>query len=321
MKRILICLFLLPAFLNAQVTRTRIQDYANVSALQTETLIPKSPDKVFVTTTEGLYFWDPLSTATDDGDLIIKQTNITTGRWLKTKANLNDAWKITGNTGTTAGTHFVGTTDAQDLVFKTNSTEVARFSGTTGFFGINNSAPTANLHTNGTLRFQGLGTNFVNTNILSTDILGNVTTRSIASIGTAIRMPISSLNAAVIPNTIDNGLWAQRWNWNTLATGTALTLGTTSMTSGNLLSLSNTNPASTGNTLLVTHNAGAGQAIRVNTNVTTGTGLLINTGALTTGTLATFLNTSVGATGNMLRMTNNATGGTSFLLQTSAKLV
>jgi len=169
--------------------------------------------------------------------------------------------------------------------------------------------PLAGFHTNSTLRFQGLGTNFANTNILSTDILGNVTTRTIASIGTAIRMPISSLNAAVITNTIDNGLWAQRWNWNTLATGTALTLGTSSMTSGNLLSLSNTNPASTGNTLLVTHNARAGQAIRVDTNITTGTGMNITNNAMTTGTALNIntTNANLNSTLGFFRVVNAST--------------
>lgn len=36
-------------------------------------------------------------------------------------------WTIYGNGGTTAGTNFLGTTDSQDLVFKTNSSEVGRF--------------------------------------------------------------------------------------------------------------------------------------------------------------------------------------------------
>jgi hypothetical protein len=35
-------------------------------------------------------------------------------------------WSLTGNSGTTAGTNFVGTTDAQDLVFKRNSVEGLR---------------------------------------------------------------------------------------------------------------------------------------------------------------------------------------------------
>ncbi len=42
----------------------------------------------------------------------------------------SSAWGTTGNTGTTAGTNFIGTTDAQDFVVKTNNTEVARFSST-----------------------------------------------------------------------------------------------------------------------------------------------------------------------------------------------
>jgi len=38
-------------------------------------------------------------------------------------------WALTGNSGTTAGTNFVGTTDNVDLVFKTAGSEIARFSG------------------------------------------------------------------------------------------------------------------------------------------------------------------------------------------------
>ncbi len=37
------------------------------------------------------------------------------------------AWKLTGNSGTTTGTHFLGTTDNQALVIKINNTEAARF--------------------------------------------------------------------------------------------------------------------------------------------------------------------------------------------------
>lgn len=37
-----------------------------------------------------------------------------------------NSWSTTGNAGTTPGTHFVGTTDAQDLVFKTNGAEGMR---------------------------------------------------------------------------------------------------------------------------------------------------------------------------------------------------
>lgn len=41
-------------------------------------------------------------------------------------APANDPWSVEGNSGLTAGTNFMGTTDAVDVVFKTNSTEVLR---------------------------------------------------------------------------------------------------------------------------------------------------------------------------------------------------
>jgi len=49
----------------------------------------------------------------------------------------------------------------------------------TGNVGIGIIMPTTKFHTNGTLRFQSLGTNTINTNILTTDGSGNVTTRSL----------------------------------------------------------------------------------------------------------------------------------------------
>jgi hypothetical protein len=39
---------------------------------------------------------------------------------------LNNAWSLTGNAGTTAGTNFIGTTDAVDFVVKTSNTERVR---------------------------------------------------------------------------------------------------------------------------------------------------------------------------------------------------
>jgi len=45
--------------------------------------------------------------------------------WTPTDGN-GMFWKITGNSGTTAGTNFAGTTDAQDFVLKANSTEAMR---------------------------------------------------------------------------------------------------------------------------------------------------------------------------------------------------
>ena len=50
-------------------------------------------------------------------------------------------WNLTGNSGTTAGTNFVGTTDAQDFAFRTNSTERARLVNTNGHFGVGTTSP------------------------------------------------------------------------------------------------------------------------------------------------------------------------------------
>ncbi|GAB4199438.1 MAG: hypothetical protein Fur0023_01760 [Bacteroidia bacterium] len=65
------------------------------------------------------------------------------GRWVKLLAatNPSDAWLITGNAGTMAGTHFLGTTDNVDLVFKTNNTERMRITNG-GYIGIATSTPT-----------------------------------------------------------------------------------------------------------------------------------------------------------------------------------
>jgi len=56
-----------------------------------------------------------------------------------------NAWGLLGNTGTTAGTNFLGTTDAKDIVFKTNSAEWMRIL-TGGSVGIGTTGPIAKLH-------------------------------------------------------------------------------------------------------------------------------------------------------------------------------
>ena len=47
------------------------------------------------------------------------------------------AWGLTGNSGTTAGTNFIGTTDNVDVVFKRNSTQSGRISSTNTSLGVN----------------------------------------------------------------------------------------------------------------------------------------------------------------------------------------
>ena len=67
----------------------------------------------------------------------------TTPSWVKLLGD--EGWKLTGNAGTTPGTDFIGTTDAQAWVIKTNNAERARIlSG--GNFGIGTTAAAAKFH-------------------------------------------------------------------------------------------------------------------------------------------------------------------------------
>lgn len=59
-------------------------------------------------------------------------------------AGVADNWYKTGNTGTSAATNFIGTTDAVDLVFRTNNTEAARITSAQRM-GIGLTVPTTKL--------------------------------------------------------------------------------------------------------------------------------------------------------------------------------
>ena len=74
----------------------------------------------------------PNTPASPNGSVLTLIDNLTgEAEWQPAAAQDTTAWRLTGNAGTDGGTtNFVGTTDAQDLVLKTNGTEIARF-GTT----------------------------------------------------------------------------------------------------------------------------------------------------------------------------------------------
>lgn len=63
--------------------------------------------------------------------------------WIAVDSGTGD-WNILGNTGTVAGTNFLGTTDANALVFKTNNTEWIRILST-GNVGVGTATPGAKL--------------------------------------------------------------------------------------------------------------------------------------------------------------------------------
>lgn len=60
----------------------------------------------------------------------------------------NLAWRLTGNSGTNPANHFIGTTDAQPLVFRTNNTENMRITET-GDVGIGTNTPASRLDVRG----------------------------------------------------------------------------------------------------------------------------------------------------------------------------
>ena len=77
----------------------------------------------------GYYYWDAT-------------------KWvrLQTTASTAQDWSLLGNAGTTAGTNFLGTTDAQDVVVKTNGVENMRILNANGNVGIGITSPAAKLH-------------------------------------------------------------------------------------------------------------------------------------------------------------------------------
>ncbi len=73
----------------------------------------------------GYYYWDG-------------------AKWVALGGGGGKDWALLGNAGTTAGTNFLGTTDAVDMVFKTNNTEWMRILST-GNVGIGTSTPGAKI--------------------------------------------------------------------------------------------------------------------------------------------------------------------------------
>ncbi|MCB0447969.1 MAG: tail fiber domain-containing protein, partial [Gelidibacter sp.] len=64
---------------------------------------------------------------------------VVTKEWVDTNA-INTAWSLSGNTGTNPSTNFIGTTDSNDLAFRTNNTQQALFTSS-GKFIFGNSVP------------------------------------------------------------------------------------------------------------------------------------------------------------------------------------
>lgn len=81
---------------------------------------------------------NPVSNATPQNGNVLMWTGTA---WTPVDT-LGDFWALKGNAGTNPATNFVGTTDNQDLVFRTNNTEKVRIK-TNGAVGINQPNPNA----------------------------------------------------------------------------------------------------------------------------------------------------------------------------------
>jgi hypothetical protein len=104
----------------------------------------------------------PNNLAGTTGDILTSAGAGVAPTWNSKSTLLANEWHLTGNNGTTAGTNFLGTLDAKDLVFKTNSIENMRILNANGFVGIGTSAPSSYQHggTNKVLEISNAGTAF-----------------------------------------------------------------------------------------------------------------------------------------------------------------
>jgi hypothetical protein len=113
----------------------------------------------------------------------------TAGQQLTTDGSGNlswsGSWSLTGNSGTTAGTNFIGTTDAIDFVAKTNNTERMRILST-GTVGIGTSTPNSStkLDVNGGFKLGSSGTAL--SNMIKTN----------GSLSSAVTVPVSGVSSS-----------------------------------------------------------------------------------------------------------------------------
>ena len=101
--------------------------------------------------------------------------------------SLSSFWSMTGNIGMNPDSNFVGNVDSVRLAFRTKDIERMSISAT-GNVGIGTIAPTAQLHTTGTVRLAGLGydSTGADTRLLVSDTNGNLKYRNAGAVGLTI---------------------------------------------------------------------------------------------------------------------------------------
>lgn len=91
----------------------------------------------------------------------------------------SNSWQLNGNNAT--ATSFMGTINAEDIRFRVNNVQRAVLTSS-GSFGLGVAAPSAQLHTNGTVRFEGVANNNTLLRLALFDNSGNLFYRDLASL-------------------------------------------------------------------------------------------------------------------------------------------
>ena len=117
--------------------------------------------------------------------------------------------------------------------------------------------------------FQGNVNITGNAAISGTTTLGNISvTGTCTGCGNGAIISLSSLTSATTTNSFDNNNWAQIWKWGTLSSETALTLSTSSMTTGTLLNLADNSTSGSAGMVLNVSNAQTGAGYGISSNMT-----------------------------------------------------
>ena len=239
-------------------------------------------------------------TITTTGTIGISQATTSTDGYLSSTDwnTFNNKWGLTGNSGTTAGTNFIGTTDNVDLVFKTNN--IQRISIDTGhlinIYGSltsNSNEVGDNINIYSGLGYGGAGIGFGNTAggvvYISKDATHtceiyaqNLTTATYRT----LQVPDAS---GTIPLTV-NGYTANTLGAITIpiGTGTVTSVATTGLISGGTITSTGTITTSMATNKLVGRStAGTG----IMEEIAIGSGLSLSAGTLTASGAASPLTT------------------------------
>ncbi|WP_265426661.1 beta strand repeat-containing protein [Chryseobacterium sp. YIM B08800] len=103
--------------------------------------------------------------------------------WQDSATGMGNNWSILGNSGTTAGTNFIGTTDAVDFVLKTNNTERERTYKSTNANNIIKEIKGGDLNLNGLTIGRGKGDQPTNTIVGQKSLDGNTTGKNNVALG------------------------------------------------------------------------------------------------------------------------------------------